>query len=160
MSEFQLGNRSLRELEGVHPELVKVVKRAITYTSVDFGVHDGLRTLAEQRQLVAKGASKTLNSMHRQQKDGYGHAVDLVPYINGRLRWEWEPIWHIALAVDQAATELNVKLVWGAVWDTSMMHYGGSITALKDAVEDYKKRHPGPDFLDGPHYQLHSDYRN
>lgn len=151
---FVLGEKSLKELEGVHPKLVAVVKKAIEYSAVDFGVHDGLRTLAEQKALVAAGASKTMNSMHRVQKDGFGHAVDLVPYINGKLRWEWEPIWKIALAVDSAATELGVPLIWGAVWDKPMTQYGGSIDALKQEVEAYKKRHPGADFLDGPHYQL------
>lgn len=156
---YSLGKRSLDELSGVHPDLVGVVKLAIQYTTVDFGVHDGLRTLQEQRALVAKGASKTMNSMHRTQKDGYGHAVDLVPYVGGRLRWEWDLIWPIALAMDAAATQLNVPIVWGAVWDNTMLNYGGSIDLLKQAVENYKKRHPGKDFLDGPHYQLSSAYR-
>ena len=151
---FELGDKSRKELEGVHPKLVAVVERAIKYTTADFGVHDGLRTLEEQKKLVAAGASKTLNSRHRIQADGFGHAVDLVPFINGKLRWEWGPIWHIALAVDTAATELNVPLVWGAVWDRNMMQYGGSIDRLKQEVEAYKKRHAGSDFLDGPHYQL------
>ena len=151
---FSLGPGSLKELQGVHPKLVEVVKLAIEYTAVDFSVHDGLRTLDEQRKLVATGASKTLNSMHRAQRDGFGHAVDLVPYVNGKMRWEWDLIWPIALAVDWAATELKVPIIWGAVWDREMSHYGGSITALKAEVEAYKKRHAGSDFLDGPHYQL------
>lgn len=157
--KFSLGPNSLKELQGVHPELVKVVHKSVEYTTQDFGVHDGLRTLEEQKRLVASGASKTMNSMHRVQKDGFGHAVDLVPFINGKLRWEWDPIWKIALAVDEAATELGVELVWGAVWDKPLQAYGGSINLLKEEVEAYKKRHPGSDFLDGPHYQLSSKYR-
>lgn len=151
---YVLGNKSKQELQGVHPNLVKVVELAIQLTSVDFGVHDGLRTMQEQRNYVARGVSRTLRSKHLPQSDGYGHAVDLVPYIGGRLRWEWGPIWHIALAVDEAATRLRVPIVWGAVWDKTMMQYGGSIDSLKKEVENYKYRHPGPDFLDGPHYQL------
>lgn len=151
---YILGARSRAKLAGVHPTLVAVVERAILHTSQDFGVHDGRRTLAFQRQLVAKGASRTLKSKHLPQADGYSHAVDLVPFIGGQLRWEWVPIWNIACAVDAAATELRVRLVWGAVWDRCMMDYGGSPAALKGAVEAYKIRHPGPDFLDGPHYQL------
>lgn len=156
---FKLGNNSLRELNGVHPVLVNVVNKAIEVSTVDFSVHDGLRTLEEQKKLVASGASKTLNSMHMKQKDGYGHAVDLVPYIGGKLRWEWDPIWQIALAVDYAATYYNVPVVWGAIWDRTLLQYGGSIKSLKEEVERYKVRHPGPDFLDGPHFQLASNYR-
>lgn len=155
---YVLGQGSLNELKGVHPDLVKVVKRAIELTAIDFAVHDGLRTLEEQKKLVARGASKTMNSMHRQQKDGYGHAVDLVPYV-GKLRWEWDLIWPIAHAVDIASTELGVQVVWGAVWDRTFNQYGGSINALKKEVEAYKVRHVGSDFLDGPHYQLSSIYR-
>jgi len=151
---YVLGSKSLAKLEGVHPRLVRVVKRAIELTSQDFAVVDGLRTLEQQKELVKRGASKTLRSKHLRQADGYGHAVDLVPYINGSPRWEWEPIWHIAVAVDTAATALNVTLIWGAVWDKTLMEYGGSPAALKAAVEDYKRRHPWPDFIDGPHYQL------
>lgn len=154
MSKYTLGASSLKELDGVHPKLVSVVKRAIELTTADFSVHDGLRTLQEQQRLVAKGASKTLRSRHLPQSDGYSHAVDLVPYINGKLRWEWGPIWQIALAVDAAATDLDVKIVWGAVWDKSMMEYGGSIDALKREVEAYKQRRGGKAFLDGPHFQL------
>ena len=35
---FKLGKRSLSNLKGVHPDLVKVVKRAIELTEVDFTV--------------------------------------------------------------------------------------------------------------------------
>ena len=153
---YALGAKSKAKLVGVHPDLVKIVNRAIQLTTQDFTVHDGVRTLAQQKQLVARGASKTLKSRHLPQADGYGYAVDLVPYINGQLRWEWEPIYHIACAVDQAATELGFanKLVWGGVWDKFMSEYGGSPEAIKKAVQDYCVRHPGPDFIDGPHFQL------
>lgn len=151
---YVLGSRSLEKLRGVHPRLINVVKRAIQLTKQDFAVTDGLRTAEQQRILVQRGASKTMRSKHLKQSDGFGHAVDLVPYINGGPRWEWEPIWNIAVAMDEAATELNVKLIWGAIWDKSLMEYGGGPAELKAAVEAYKKRHHGPDFLDGPHYQL------
>lgn len=84
---YSLGSKSRAELKGVHPDLVGVVERAIQITTQDFSVHDGLRTEAEQREYVRTGASQTMNSMHRTQADGFGHAVDLVPFINGKLRW-------------------------------------------------------------------------
>lgn len=149
---FFLGAKSRAELHGVHPRLVVVVERAIQITPVDFGVHDGLRTLEHQRRLFNSGASKTMSSKHLPQPpDGYGHAVDLVPYIGGQLRWEWPPIYSIAAAVRQAAQELDVRLVWGGVWDRVLNELRGP---LKPHVEEYCARHPGPDFIDGPHYQL------
>ena len=151
---YSLGQRSLARLDGVHPLLVSVVQRAIAVTAQDFTVQEGLRSIETQRLYVQRGVSKTMASQHLKQADGYGHAVDLVPWINGQPRWEWPPIWAIAQAMDQASTELNVPLVWGAIWDKPMSRYGGSPDALRAEVEAYKARHPGPDFLDGPHYQL------
>lgn len=151
---YALGQRSLARLDGVHPKLVAVVKRAIALTTQDFTVQEGLRTLETQRLYVRRGASRTMNSRHLKQADGFGHAVDLVPWLNGQPRWEWPLIWAIAQAVDQASTELQVPLVWGAIWDKQMSQYGGSPDAQRAEVEAYKVRHPGPDFLDGPHYQL------
>ena len=108
---FVLGARSLKRLEGVHPDLVRVVKRAIEMTPVDFTVLEGLRTLSRQRQLVAAGASKTLNSRHLT-----GHAVDLGAWVGGSVRWDW-PLYHqIAAAMKEAAELENVPLEWGGDW--------------------------------------------
>ena len=74
--KFVLSRLSLSRLEGVHPDLVKVVKRAIEITEVDFRVSEGLRTKARQAELVKLGASQTQNSRHLT-----GHAVDLVAMI-------------------------------------------------------------------------------
>lgn len=159
---YVLGNKSLSELQGVHPRLVDVVKRAITISPVDFGVHDGLRTEAEQAAYVKSGASQTMNSLHRKQSDGWGHAVDLVPYINGKLRWEWPPIYRIAAAMHQALQAHNslnqtkLKLRWGGCWrDLSTIQ--PTAEAMEDAVEAYgaARRKAGKKaFTDGPHFEV------
>jgi len=152
---FKLGARSKRELNGVHPDLVMVVETAITLSAVDFSVHDGLRTVAEQKQLVERGASRTMRSKHLKQADGFGHAVDLVPYINGKLRWEWDPIYDIAEAVHRSATDYGVKLRWGGVWDRSFTRLDGQM--IEWEVEQYADRRRANGrrvFLDGPHFEL------
>lgn len=154
---YSLGQKSLAELEGVHPNLVRVVRRAIELTDQDFSVHDGLRTAEEQREYVRRGVSETMNSMHMQQPDGFGHAVDLVPWINNSLRWEWRPIFVIASAVHGAATELGVPLTWGGVWDRAFLDFDGAPAALEQAVNAYVTRRRGlgkTAFIDGPHWQL------
>jgi len=151
---FALGAKSLTNLAHVHPGLVAVVERAIAITTQDFTVQEGLRTSARQRLLVASGASKTLNSKHLEQPDGSGHAVDLVPWIDGTARWEWVPIYHIAAAIREAAIALDVPLRWGGVWDRRLNDLPAGAEALKAAVQAYSARHPGPDFLDGPHFEL------
>lgn len=154
---YSLGAKSRAELEGVHPRLVQVVERAIEVTTQDFSVHDGLRTLAEQQEYVRRGVSWTMNSMHRKQPDGFGHAVDLVPWINGMLRWEWKPIFHIAAAVWKAANEFHVPLVWGGVWDRDFLALGETAADMEKAVNAYvdRRRKAGKKAnIDGPHWQL------
>ena len=54
-----LGQRSLSRLEGVHPDLVRVVKKAASVLSdLDFTVLEGLRTVERQKQLVAQPARR------------------------------------------------------------------------------------------------------
>jgi peptidoglycan L-alanyl-D-glutamate endopeptidase CwlK len=59
---FKLSRRSLDRLEGIDERLQAVVKQAITLTKTDFGVIQGMRTLEQQKELVAKGASQTMKS--------------------------------------------------------------------------------------------------
>lgn len=110
---FVLGSVSKNSLKGVHPDLVKVVERAISLTSVDFRVIEGLRSKQRQIELVNKGASKTLNSRHIT-----GHAVDVVALIGGSVRWDWPLYDKIAKAFKQSAKELNIPIVWGGDWKT------------------------------------------
>jgi peptidoglycan L-alanyl-D-glutamate endopeptidase CwlK len=110
---FKLGKRSIERLQGVHPDLVRVVERAIDLTPVDFTVLEGLRSPERQQTLVASGASQTLNSRHVT-----GHAVDLGAWVDNQVDWSW-PLYHqIANAMKAAATELGIPIVWGGDWKT------------------------------------------
>jgi peptidoglycan L-alanyl-D-glutamate endopeptidase CwlK len=146
---FRLSARSLKELEGVDPRLVAVTRRALELSAVDFAVHDGIRTVQQQRDLVAAGASQTMNSKHLT-----GRAVDLVPWVGGKLRWEWPPIYVVATAVRTAAQELAVPLVWGGAWD---VWFDQTEEPTEDLVELYVQRRKARGlraFIDGPHYEL------
>lgn len=117
---FYLGKKSLQKLEGVHPKLVDVVKDAIKITTQDFSVFEGVRTAERQNKLFNQGYSEidgySERGMHQIQDDGFSHAVDLVPYIDGRLVWEWNAIFPICDAVKFSATNLNVPIKWGGSW--------------------------------------------
>lgn len=110
---FGLSERSIKALTGVHPDLVRVVKRAIQLTEVDFMVTEGLRTTARQQQLVKAGASKTMRSRHIT-----GHAVDVAALVGGEVRWDWPLYAKIAKAMKQAAAELKIPIEWGGDWRT------------------------------------------
>lgn len=146
---YSLGARSLKNLEGVHPDLVRVVKRAIQITAQDFTVTCGVRTLAEQKRLYAQGRTMpgpkvtwTLNSRHlpvRDAKSGgvWGRAVDMPPFP---ISWEGTPanlarFDAVAKAMFTASKELGIPIRWGADWDA-----------------DGKPRERGE--TDSPHFEL------
>lgn len=127
---MKLNTSSIAKLKGVHPDLVRVVLRcAEDWKDADTGfiVTCGVRTLAEQKVLVAKGASKTLRSRHIPAANGYSHAVDLAATIDGKVRWDWPLYDRLAKAMKAAAKAEKVTVEWGGDWKT---------------------------FKDGPHYQL------
>lgn len=108
-----LGERSLKRLEGVHADLVRVVKKAASMSNIDFTVLEGLRTLERQKQLLAQHATTTMKSRHLT-----GHAVDLAPMLGGEVRWDWPLYYKLAPIIKAAATEENVPIEWGGDWKT------------------------------------------
>lgn len=107
-------SRSLKNLNGVHPDLRRVMDRALETSPLDFVVIEGLRTVERQKQLVAKGASKTMNSRHLT-----GHAVDVVPIgPNGKAAFDWPLYDRLAPAIKDAAAREGVAIVWGGDWKT------------------------------------------
>lgn len=105
---YQLGAKSNKRLEGVHPDLVAVVRKAIEISEQDFTVLEGLRSIERQKELVASGKSTTMNSRHLT-----GHAVDISPWP---ISWDWDYFYPIAEAMKEAAKELNVDIEWGGDW--------------------------------------------
>ena len=126
---FMLSNKSLAKLEGVHPRLVAVIKRAIQLSTQDFAVVQGVRTQAEQNTLYEQGRTKpgnivtwTRNSKHI-PVNGFGMAVDLCPYP---IDWDTPSKFvNIASAVAKAAQELGVKIKWGGHFEKTkdMPHF-------------------------------------
>jgi len=109
---FAFSKRSLANLEGVHVDLIKVVTRAIDITPIDFMIIEGVRTAARQKELLARGATTTLNSRHLT-----GHAVDIVPLDSGGdVSWHWPDYDVLAPVIKQAANELCISLEWGGDW--------------------------------------------
>jgi peptidoglycan L-alanyl-D-glutamate endopeptidase CwlK len=108
---YTLGPRSRQRLKGVHPDLVKVVERAIEISTIDFTVLEGLRTPERQKTLLEAGASQTINSRHIT-----GHAVDLGAWVDNQVDWSWPLYTKIATAMKDAAKQEGVSIVWGGDW--------------------------------------------
>lgn len=137
-----LGSRSLARLEGVHPDLVRVFKRAAAMArpEEDFTILEGVRSVEQMyinygkgrtaRECAAKGVpakyatprsakvtwlSNPLMSNHRKMADGFGRAVDAAPYPI-----DWNDIGRfekMALLIFRAAAAEGVVIRWGADWD-------------------------------------------
>lgn len=138
LNKYRLGKSSLKRLEGLHPELVAVIKLAITLTEQDFTVFEGLRTMTRQRELVGAGKSWTFNSRHLT-----GHAADLVPWIDGRARWDADACHKIWNAMVEAGDYLGTPIRWGGDWN-------------QDNISDLTPGQDGTKF-DGAHFELPRD---
>ena len=128
---YALSLRSLKNLEGVHPDLVMVVNRAIEITPYDFGVTCGTRDIDTQVKMLDEGKSTTMRSKHLPQADGFSHAVDLSCYVKGKITWDHKYFRKIIQAMMTAAIELGIQIKAGGLWR---------------------------DFLDSPHFELDDRY--
>ena len=152
---YKLGQSSLKNLENVHPDLTWIVRYAIGTTEQDFTVTDGVRSIEEQAEYMRRGVSQTMKSKHLIQSDGFGHAVDLVPWINGKARWELEACYKIMEAMRRASWARECLLRWGGAW--VRLHQETPLCAPDKLVAAYvtRKRQAGkPAFIDGPHYEM------
>ena len=107
----KLSEKSLTRLNGVSPLLVKVVKRAIELSAIDFRITEGVRSIERQCMLFAAGKSQTMQSKHL-----IGEAIDLAALVGGVVSWEWKYYEIISTAMKQAAKELSVTIEWGGDW--------------------------------------------
>ena len=124
---MELTPKQLAKLSGAHPDLQKVIKRAAEISPIDFTILEVLRSLARQKELVAKGASKTMRSRHLAGTGGKSHAIDIAPLDGGQVSWAWPLYRKLAPVIKQAAKDVGVSIEWGGDWWS---------------------------FKDGPHWQL------
>lgn len=147
-----LGKNSLKIMQGLHPDLIRLIEASIIDTPVDFSITSGTRTTKEQQALYAQGRTTKgsivtekdgikKKSNHQPHVDGFGHAFDFCPYINGALAWNNTSAFiAIALHIKDKAKCLSIKVRWGADWDMD-----GVTKAQGDKDEN---------FVDLPHIEL------
>lgn len=147
---YKLSNASLARLDGLTPPLVEVVKRAIEYTNVDFGVTCGMRTIEEQELLFKKGASQTMKSKHLE-----GLAVDVVAYVGPRISWELNLYDDIADAFKMAAQEVGIGIKWGAAWHIpDFRDWDSTMEDAMNAYVDLRRSQGKRPFIDAPHFEI------
>lgn len=115
MQNFRWSTRSLKALQGVHPDLRRVADRALLLSPIDFMVTEGGRSIDRQKELLRIGATRTMNSKHLLVP---ARAIDIAAWVDGSIRWDWPLYAKIASAFKQAAADLNVPITWGGDWRT------------------------------------------
>lgn len=124
----KLRQRDIEQIEECHPLIQKLCYAAAADDDFPaFIVVDGARTVEEQRRNVAKGVSKTMRSRHIPAANGWSHAIDIAPLVNGKLSWDWQYYYPLADHMKRLAADLGVPIEWGGDWKS---------------------------FKDGPHWQL------
>ena len=118
MSNFKFSERSEMNLKGVNLDLIALARHALMLSAVDFAVIDGLRTLEEEKKMVANGKSQTLNSRHLT-----GHAIDVLAYLGAQSSWDPPLYAEINKGFRQASIALNIPYAWGGDWKT-LKDYG------------------------------------
>lgn len=145
---YAFGKKSKSLIRGLHPDLVMVAERAISISKIDFSVVEGMRTLARQNELFKTGASKTMDSRHLT-----GHAIDVAPYVGGSIRWDWPLFYRLAEVFKLAASQFDIQIVWGGVWDKRL----NDLADPEEEVAEYVLRRKSMNrkaFIDGPHFEL------
>ena len=138
MSVF--GKRSKEALQGVAPNMVKLMNAAIVNPPIDFGIDAGVRSAATQKMYYSWGRTVVnpntgpvkgnfmgmtvtnkdgviKKSNHQIKADGFGHAVDIYPYYNGSLQTEDEKnLILLASHIKKIAKSLGIAITWGGDW--------------------------------------------
>jgi hypothetical protein len=152
LSGFRFSDKSLAQLASVKRPLREVAMRALQLSKVDFGITQGLRTIEEQRRLVAEGKSKTMNSKHLT-----GDAVDVVMFVPSQ-GYTYEPVSGFVMIADAfkaAAGQLKTKIRWGGAWhiENFTTYYGDAQEATDEYVALKRSLGQKP-FLDLVHFEL------
>ncbi len=115
---FKLSISSTRNSAGVDPKLLEVRDLALTITLVDFGhgKYAGLRSVGDQQDLHASGASPNCDGATKRSKHQDGKALDFYAFVDGKASWGHDHLAMVALAFFQAAAILGYRIKWGGLW--------------------------------------------
>ena len=113
---------SEQHMKGCHPDLQRLWQEIIKH--VDCSILNGGRTVEQQKENIRQGLSKTMNSMHLLQSDGYFHANDVAPWPQkwndptpaDMTQWEVDQV-YFAGFVKGVAVMMGIDIRTGADWN-------------------------------------------
>lgn len=113
MTKYKLSKRSLQNIKGIDYRLIILIGLMLDDSPYDFVVTEGLRTNERQKQLVAEGKSKTMNSKHLT-----GKAFDIAILKDGEITWDIKYYREFANIIMQLAHRLGFNIECGAYWQS------------------------------------------
>ena len=137
MASWRYSRRSMSRLETCHEHLVRLMVEALAHPDCpsDISVIEGYRGRERQNELKAAGKSQLSYPNSKHNKRPKSLAVDVAPYVNGAISWEWEHFDPLAAHIKRVWAEL---LAAGRV--SGSIHWGG----------DWRWRA-------GPHFEWHDE---
>ena len=113
---YKFGKSSEDRLLSVHPDLVAVCRKMLSYSILDATVVQGRRSKEDQDRAFKEGKSKLKYPQSRHNSDP-SEAVDIAPFVNGKVSWNTQHCLVLAGLMLAAASELGIKVRWGGNWD-------------------------------------------
>lgn len=149
VSSFLFRKQSLTNLLDVYPQLVFLSSQALQLSRVNFVCVTGMLTPEEQRRLVDRGLSRTMYSPHLRGDNGLSMAVELVPYIDGRLNYKRQAIYQIVAAVYDAAIRSGVAhhIRWHGAMDMRLTDFGDSEQEFNEVLASVAEGHSDADVI-------------
>ena len=114
------GKRSEANLETASLSLQHLMRQALALNLIDFSITEGFRPRFKQDEYFAAGKSKVRwpNSKHNIQP--YSGAVDAVPYVRGKLSYNYYHCCFLAGVILALAKKISVPVRWGGNWDMDL----------------------------------------
>jgi len=97
---YRLSKKSLDRLAGIKEPLQALAKTSIVDSPYDFSITCGLRTIEEQKILVATGKSRTMKSRHLT-----GNAFDIAVFVDGKITWDLKYYKAVATHIKKVAAK-------------------------------------------------------
>ena len=116
MMRFQFSQTSARKLHTAHLDLQFVMRESLAYGIMDFAIIEGHRDKARQDRMHKIGKSR-VRWPHGKHCNTPADAVDAVPYVNGKISWDWAHCCVLAGIIMAAAAKLGIPIRWGGNWD-------------------------------------------
>lgn len=119
---LKFGKKSLYHLERIHPDLKRVLIKALELNLIDISVIESIRPKETQNRYFTEGKSKVQwpNSKHNIENVGeLSEAFDAAPYVNG-ISWNKDHCIFLAGVILSVSRMLGVKIRWGGNWDCDL----------------------------------------